>query len=140
MKDVHEHAWRWFEVCASQRMEMMNFFIVASAFLAAAYATGLQANLPIVSIGVGVLGIIITLCFHLIEIRNRDLIRMGELALNVTEERMSLDTGVEEIRLMRSRLPGAPNARVSYRLVFRCLHGSTMMFYLFGVIYALWYA
>jgi hypothetical protein len=38
-KQAREHAWNWFALHATQRMQAFNFFVVATAFLIAAYAS-----------------------------------------------------------------------------------------------------
>jgi len=35
-KQAREHAWNWFALHATQRMQAFNFFVVATAFLIAA--------------------------------------------------------------------------------------------------------
>jgi hypothetical protein len=41
-KQAREHAWNWFALHATQRMQAFNFFVVATAFLIAAYASILE--------------------------------------------------------------------------------------------------
>jgi len=36
-KQAREHAWNWFALHATQRLQAFNFFVVATAFLIAAY-------------------------------------------------------------------------------------------------------
>src|SRR5207302_790594 len=43
-KQAREHAWNWFALHAAQRMQTFNFFIVATAFLIAAYASLLEKH------------------------------------------------------------------------------------------------
>jgi hypothetical protein len=35
-----DHAWNWFNLHAGQRMQTFNFFLIATAFLIAAYRAG----------------------------------------------------------------------------------------------------
>jgi hypothetical protein len=39
-----DHAWNWFSLHAAQRMQTFNFFLVAIAFLVAAYASLLDKS------------------------------------------------------------------------------------------------
>ena len=48
-----EHAWQWFALHARQRMQCVNFFLVAVAFLAAAFVTGLKDDYYAVAALVG---------------------------------------------------------------------------------------
>jgi hypothetical protein len=77
-KDVLDHSWKWFEMHASQRMQLINYFLVAVAFLSAAYVAGLRDDAPEVSTVVAVLGVILSICFQRIEERTKNLIKLGE--------------------------------------------------------------
>src|SRR5882757_915360 len=37
-----DHAWQWFTLHATQRMQAVNFFLVATAFLSTAYVAALR--------------------------------------------------------------------------------------------------
>jgi hypothetical protein len=50
-----EHAWNWFNLHAAQRMQTFNFFLVATAFLIAAYASLLE-KLPLAALAVALIG------------------------------------------------------------------------------------
>jgi hypothetical protein len=41
-----DHAWRYFELHASQRMSLFNFFLVLTRLVATGVATGLQGPPP----------------------------------------------------------------------------------------------
>lgn len=43
---AHEHAWEWFALHATQRMQAFNYFLVGTAFLFAAYGTLLDKYRP----------------------------------------------------------------------------------------------
>jgi len=57
-KQAREHAWNWFALHATQRMQAFIFFVVATAFLIAAYASILEKHLrrrSLLSLGRGLL-------------------------------------------------------------------------------------
>lgn len=114
----------------------MNYFLVASAFLVAAFATGLQADEPIVSIAVGILGILVSLCFHRIEIRTQELVKLGEAAISRIESVMREQTGIGEIAFV-DRAEHKSRSFVSYGFVISALHYSTLVFFMFGTLYAI---
>jgi len=50
-----DHAWNWFVLHVRQRMQCFNYFLIASAFLFAAYGTLLKEN-PWASFATGLIG------------------------------------------------------------------------------------
>ena len=45
-KQAREHAWNWFALHATQRMQAFNFFVVATAFLIAAESEARRTGIP----------------------------------------------------------------------------------------------
>ncbi len=43
-KQAFDHAWNWFSLHAGQRMQSFNFFLIATAFLFAAYGSTLDKD------------------------------------------------------------------------------------------------
>ena len=70
-----DHAWQWFSLHATHRMQAVNFFLVASTFLSAAYVSALHFSLPVVAAGVSGLGMMASVCFYLFELRIRKLVK-----------------------------------------------------------------
>lgn len=137
LKDALDYAWKWFELHSSQRMQLVNYFLVAVAFLTAAYATGLQADRPAVSAVVAVLGAVVSWAFQQIEQRTRELIKLSEATLQEIENAMQADTTLSSVRLVaRAEVPSRP--RTSYFSVIRVLHWSTLGSFLLGLAYAVW--
>lgn len=78
-----EHAWRYFELHANQRMAVFNFFMIMAAALAAGIAASLQGSAKLAAIGV-VLGLLLTLAsfvFWKLDQRVSFLIKHAEVAL-----------------------------------------------------------
>jgi hypothetical protein len=138
-RDALDHAWDWFELHAKQRMDLINYFLVATAFLAAGYAGGIQAGAPVVSAGVSVLGVIIAICFQRIEQRTRELIRLGEAALRQIESAMASETGMSQIMFVQSA-DQKTSRFTSYAVALRILHISTLSFFVGAFLYAIWLA
>lgn len=132
-------AWDWFALHAGQRMQSINFFLIAAAFLCAAYVTALRENVPGVAAGVGVVGALTALFFYRLERRVRLLVRAGEEAMRPFQERIADRTGNEAMRISdRVESPGP--GIWPYSLVFARLHQSTGWGFAIGVLYAIWKA
>jgi hypothetical protein len=137
LRDVLDHSWKWFELHASQRMQLINYFLVAVAFLSAAYAAGLRDDAPEVSAAVSVLGVILSVCFQRIEARTRQLIKLGEQSMNEVETIMKYQFELSNIMLVQ-RAEEQRSRFTSYRTVIRDLHWSTLIIFAIGFLYALY--
>jgi hypothetical protein len=87
-KQAREHAWNWFAFHAAQRMQAFNFFVVATAFLIAAYASLLEKN-PGAAAVLAAVGAWLTIWFNRLEARSRQLVMVGERALTVSQRRLA---------------------------------------------------
>ena len=85
-----DHAWDWFALHARQRMQCVNFFFVAVAFLATAYGTALTKDLHELATGICVLGVLISYWFHRLDQRTRDLVDAGRDALKPLQQRLAV--------------------------------------------------
>lgn len=129
-----DHAWAWFALHAGQRMQCVNFFFVAIAFLAAGYVTALTRGHPGVAVGIGVLGAWMAGWFYGLDGRTRDLVDAGEDAMEPLQQRLAQEVAVEALELAK-RVKHAKG--VSYGTVLRVLHGTAGAAFLVGAVYAL---
>lgn len=116
-----DHAWAWFSLHAGQRLLAVDFFLVASAFLSAAYVSALHYSAPAIALAIGLLGVWSTLCFSRFEIRVRELLRAAEDALKPLQQELSGQTGVGELKLCE-RVDTPSQGFTSYHKVIRALH------------------
>jgi hypothetical protein len=129
------HAWDWFALHANQRMQAVNFFLVAAAFLTAAYVNAIQYAHPVVAIGVAALGVFFCLVFYAFELRIRELIKTGEKALGQAQQKLAAITGLGEFEICK--LVEKPRYPItSYHKVIRSLYMLTGITFLIGVGYA----
>jgi len=80
---MREHAWKYFDVHANQRMTVFNFFLVLSGLVSAGLATVLQGtNVPaLVGVVLGLLLVIVSFVFWKLDQRASFLIKRAEDAL-----------------------------------------------------------
>ena len=87
-KQAREHAWNWFALHATQRMQAFNFFMVATAFLIAAYASILEKHPGAAAVLAG-MGVWITFWFNRLDARTHRLVEAGEDSLRVSQARLA---------------------------------------------------
>ena len=95
-----DHAWAWFSLHAGQRLQMLYFWLISVAFLVSAYAASLGMTRPGLPFAIALSGMIISICFHRLERRTRNLVRYAEDALSELQDRLARDTGIEEMRII----------------------------------------
>jgi hypothetical protein len=82
-KDALDHAWRYFELHADQRMSMFNYFLVLFGFVSAGLAGCLQASgvLRLVGVVLGLALAAIAFTFWKLDQRTAFLVKHAECAL-----------------------------------------------------------
>ena len=73
-----EHYWNWFSLHSTQRMQSINFFLVATSFLVVGYVDATVGAKDIVAIAVSSLGVILAFVFFRLDRRTRYLIQSSE--------------------------------------------------------------
>jgi Flp pilus assembly protein TadB len=72
-----DYAWNYFSLHSGQRMQSLNFFLIAAAFLASSYVTAIVGGHPLIAAGLSLLGAFSSLVYR-IERRVRGLIHAAE--------------------------------------------------------------
>ena len=80
-----EYAWRYFSFHARQRVTMFNFFLVGSGVLGNAYALLARAQMDWEAGVVAIIGILVSLISIGLDVRNNQLVDLGEEALKRVE-------------------------------------------------------
>jgi hypothetical protein len=131
-----DHAWQWFSLHAGQRMQAVNFFLVASAFLSAGYVSALHFEIPTVAAGIAVLGVAFSVAFYAFEVRIRELLKAGERALIPAQQKLADVTGMPEFKICE--YVERPKYRyTSYNKIIKILYFSTATAFFVGAVQAL---
>lgn len=130
-----DHTWQWFALHAEQRMQGVNFFLVATTIIGAGFVAAVQSHDKLLAIGVGVFGMFITFYFSRLELRVRELIHAGEAAMKPLQARLAIAAGIEQLRLLDSvELPKFTMTKYSH--VIRFLHWTIGVGFGLAAIYA----
>ena len=70
--------WGWFELHASQRMQVLGFWLVALGLVTSAYAQTLAAGLRAPAVFMAAMGAVISFLFVLLDRRTRNLVKIAE--------------------------------------------------------------
>jgi hypothetical protein len=134
--NAEEYAWNWFALHAGQRLQLVNFWLIAVAFLASAFVQARMSHLFAVAIGVSVTGAISSIAFIRLDIRTRQLVQVAENALRYFEANRvadGLDQVTELVRvshqIRRSRFD-------SYRIIIQGLQLSVGCMFFLAAVYS----
>lgn len=133
-KQAGDHAWAWFALHAAQRMQSFNFFLVATAFLIAAYASLLEKH-HLAAIIVALIGAWIAFWFNRLDARTRQLVNAGESALKIWEAHLADRTNLPSLKILENVERPAPWSS-SYRCVIAVIQWTTVVVFLLGALYA----
>jgi hypothetical protein len=137
-KQAREHAWDWFALHAAQRMQTFNFFLVATAFLMAGYASLLEKHLG-AALGVALLGAWLAFWFNRLDTRSRQLVKAGERALVASEAWLATEAAIADLKIVEAVEQPDPGTS-SYRHVINVIQWTIFGVFLLGAGYTVWVA
>jgi hypothetical protein len=130
------HGQSWIELHTNQRQNLLNFFLVAVAFLFNAYVSSISAHRYALAGSIAFLGAFISLAFTAMDLRNRDLTRAGEVTVRDIEERLARKCSLPSLRIIEAiDLPRHP--WLSIGKIIRSIHVCVGIVFLGVAIYAL---
>jgi small-conductance mechanosensitive channel len=135
-EDAMQHVWSWFSLHAAQRMQSINLFLVASAFVIGGYGAAFAAGNLLIAAVIAIAGLIIALSFLLLDSRNRELIRAAEVPLKILEERLAERSELPSL-VLAATADKPRFAVATYSWVVRFLVGVMVVVTLLGGIAAL---
>jgi hypothetical protein len=135
-KEALEHAWNWFALHAAQRLQTFNFFLVATAFLIAGYASLLEKHHG-AALVIALLGAWLAFWFNRLDSRSRQLVKAGERALAALEAQLSATAGITELNIVETVERPEPGTS-SYRRVIKAIQWTMVAVFLLGAAYAMW--
>ena len=133
-RDALEHAWNWFALHAGQRMQSFNFFLVATAFLFAAYGAVLEKHSGVAG-AIGLLGAWLAFWFNRLERRTKQLVKAGEAALEPSQDQLAQLSGLPALSILRAVKTKARGSS-SYSVVIDVIQRTVLVAFLLGTAYA----
>lgn len=141
MQDAEEkaqtYAWNWFALHAGQRLQLVNFWLVAVAFLASAYVQARSDHMTAIAFGVSVTGVVSSLAFMRLDARTRQLVQVAENALR-SFEASGVAVGLDEVtELVRASHEVRRSRFDSYRVIIQGLQLSVAFIFALAAVFSL---
>ena len=96
-----EHAWAWFSHHSQQRFVTMNFYIVIAGAILAGAAALLKDGQQLACTFLGVTLAALSVVFFLMDRRARRIVKIGEDALEVFQDKLATEASVPDLNLIR---------------------------------------
>ena len=127
--DPQLYAWNWFALHSNQRMQLVNFWLIAVVFLGAAFVAARVGNVRQVAVGVSAIGVGVSIAFTMLDARAHHLVQVGEIALQKLEDERSAAGSDSIARLVSASHEARLFWISSYRFVIRGLQlGIALLF------------
>lgn len=85
-----DYAWKWFSYHAQQRLTAFHYFLLVIALLTTGYVTALGSGFIIVERVLCAVGVLISLSFLFLDVRNEELVNDGRAALRKLERAIDI--------------------------------------------------
>ena len=143
-----EYAWRYFAYHAKQRVTMFNFFLLGSGVIANAYGLLLRGESHLQAGGVALVGLLVCVIFFMLDIRNRQLVHLGEDALRRVEkdyllssEQVNSNHKVPEYLIMTREIQiGEPSSWYKHGTLIKLLEGAAAIGFLVAAAHSFFMA
>ncbi|HYL31999.1 MAG TPA: hypothetical protein VEU53_02475 [Stellaceae bacterium] len=116
-----DHAWKWFEFHAAQRMTVFRFYLIMVGALGAGYIASLKDDHVAIALIIAVFGAIASVLFWRLDQRVSDLIKHGENALSQIENQLAQSSGISDIKIIIKTEQKSKWPLNSYRRIFRTI-------------------
>jgi hypothetical protein len=145
LKLIRDHAWNWFAHHAEQRMAALRFFLLVIGIFAVGYYQTLNNGHYVIAAAFSILSCCFSILFWRLDIRTRELIKVGEDVLSETEIEMEKLSTIHVNILAdvagksskhATRL--LPQLLYSYGQIFSAIFFLSFLFSISTAIYALW--
>jgi hypothetical protein len=131
------YAWNWFALHAGQRLQLVNFWLVAVAFLASAYVQARSDHMTAIAFGVSVTGVVSSVAFMRLDVRTRQLVRVAENALRYFEAN-GVSAGMDEVTELVKAAHDVRQSRFdSYRVIIQGLQLTVACIFVLAAIFSL---
>ena len=94
-----DHVSRWHEFRTTSGLQVLNFFLLASAVMSAAYVSAINGRLHTVAGAIALTGVAVSGAAYLVGRRQRDVARLAEAPLMEIQDRLASDLNIDSLRM-----------------------------------------
>jgi len=116
--DALVYGFKWFEYHANQRITTFNFYLVVYTGLVAGYGFLLKEKIVAGSLFINLIMVLLSILFWQLDIRNRQLIEIGENIISACWVRAGLSDTLNPIESSRTRQSEGLRFRHLFEIVF----------------------
>ena len=131
------HAWAWYDAQYNRRLQVINYFLLASAVLVTAYVGAINANHYPLAALVALAGIGLTAVTSLIQLQQSAVINTGGPVLGELQARVADRLNIDMARLGRAQTPTTRLGQMARGNLSAITLGSILLVSIGGVLYAL---
>jgi hypothetical protein len=135
--ETRAYAWNWFAMHSGQRLQLVNFWLVAVSFLAAAFVQSQISHARPIAAGVALIGALGSLAFQRLDARTRQLSQIAEDALGEFEIEWLAQGESQLIALVKRSREARRTKADSYRVIIQGLQLSVALVFTAAFIYAI---
>ncbi len=94
-----DHATGWYQFRTSNGLQVLNFLLVATAVLSAAYVSAINGGLHVVAGAIALVGLAVSGGAYLVGRRQRDDARLAETPIMEIQNRLAADLNIDSLRM-----------------------------------------
>jgi len=94
-----DHVWRWHEFRNASGLQVLNYYLLASAVMSAAYVSAINGRLHAVAGAIALLGVAVSGAAYLVGRRQRDVARLAEGPLKQIQDLLATDLDIDSLRM-----------------------------------------
>ena len=94
-----DHVTRWYEFRTTSGLQVLNFFLLASAVMSAAYVSAINGRLHTVAGAIALIGVTVSGAAYFVGRRQRDVARLAVAPLKEIESRLAIDLSIDSLRM-----------------------------------------
>ena len=131
-----DHAWQWWEFRIGNGLQVLNFFLLASAIMVAAYVSALGSHLYIVASAIGLIGAIVSSATFLVGKRQSDVANLGAAPMTELQSRLASALNIDSLRMVE-RYPSSRSLPIGGRAAAYLIFPITLIASMAATAYAL---
>ena len=131
-----DHAWQWWEFRINNGLQVLNFFLLASAIMVAAYVSALSSHLYVVASAIGLIGAIVSSATFIVGKRQHDVANLGAAPIAELQSRLASTLNIDSLRMVE-RHPSSRSLPIGGRAVAYLLFPITLIASAAAAAYAL---